>query len=287
MISIIIPTYNSEAVLTSCLDSISHQSYPFVELIIVDGNSTDSTLSIAKRYSSNYKNVRWISESDKGIYDAMNKGIALAKGEWIYFLGSDDKLADNNVLEKVARATSNNQCELIYGNVKMVGDASWAENGAIYDGPFTVDKLFIKNICHQAVFYKREVFKRLGVFNIEYKVCADWDFNHRCFANFNTCYVDLVIAYFFAGGQSTNVSSDKFTNEDFVINLSKYYQIGYGNKIFKNSLPVFFNLAKSRLKSRQLISSFYFLLVSLIHTNHRIGLIKNYVVCFFSSKSTN
>ena len=283
--SVIIPTFNSGRTLSIVLESILHQDFSNFEVLIIDGASKDDTLHIAKEF--NDSRIKVVSEPDSGIYDAMNNGIGLAKGDWIYFLGSDDELTDNEVLQRVANELSGNQCELLYGNVKMYGEASWAESGTIYDGSFTIEKLFTKNICHQAVFYKRELFQRLGVFNIEYKVCADWDFNHRCFANASTRYFDLVIANFSAGGQSTNVTSDKFTDEDFVINLGKYYKVGYGNRIFRNCSPVFFNLAVRRLKSRQMASSLYFLLFSILHGNHKMGLIKNYMASFLSSKSTS
>jgi glycosyltransferase involved in cell wall biosynthesis len=277
VISIIIPTYNSEGEITACLNSIVSQTYPFIEVVVIDGLSTDTTTSLVRNISANYPYIDLISEKDNGIYDAMNKGVALAKGEWIYFLGSDDKLADSNVLRKVADAISINQCDFLYGNVKMVGEASWAGNGAIYDGSFTIEKLFTKNICHQAIFYKRELFQRLGVFNIEYKVCADWDFNHRCFASVKTCYHDLVVADFYAGGQSTKIVADEFTNIDFVINLRRYYKTSYFNKLFKNSSWIFFNLSVLRLGEERPVASFYFLLISLFHSNHKTSLIKNYI----------
>jgi hypothetical protein len=164
--------------------------------------------------------------------------------------------------------------------------ASWAENGAIYDGPFTVEKLFTKNICHQAIFYNSQLFKRLGLFNIEYKVCADWDFNHRCFANVTTHYFDLIIAKFMAGGQSTKVVSDKFTNEDFVINLKRYYRISFGNKLFMASSNLFLDLAVKLFMSFNFFSSIYFLSYSLCHSRHKhkVGILKKYFVSIYNLK---
>jgi glycosyltransferase involved in cell wall biosynthesis len=280
--SIVVPTYNSGRTLSTVLDSILHQDFANFEVLIIDGASKDDTLLIAKQF--NDPRIRVLSEPDSGAYNAMNKGIALAKGDWVYFLGSDDKLADNNVLRKVADAITMNTCELLYGNVKMVGEASWAENGAIYDGPFTIEKLVAKNICHQAIFYKKEVFAKLGLFKEEYKVCADWDFNHRCFASVRCQYVDIIVADFFAGGISTQKNSDKFTNEDFVLNLKDYYKVSYVNRLFKNSAWIFFNVAIARLTAGQRLTSLYFLLISMHHSTRKISLVKNYVRRILSQK---
>jgi glycosyltransferase involved in cell wall biosynthesis len=99
--SIIIPTFNSEKVLRECLNSIVEQTFNNYEIILIDGLSTDSTVDIIKEYSLNNPNIHWVSEKDLGIYDAMNKGIKIANGEWVYFLGSDDKLSSNNALQEI------------------------------------------------------------------------------------------------------------------------------------------------------------------------------------------
>jgi glycosyltransferase involved in cell wall biosynthesis len=280
--SIIVPTYNSGRTLSTVLESILNQDFTNFEVLIIDGVSKDDTLLIAKQF--NDPRIKALSEPDSGTYNAMNKGIALAKGDWVYFLGSDDKLADNNVLQEVADAIVVNNCELLYGNVKMVGEASWADNGAIYDGPFTIEKLVAKNICHQAIFYKKEIFERLGVFNEAYKVCADWDFNHRCFAGVRCQYVDIIIADFFAGGISTQKNSDKFTKEDFVLNLKDYYNVSYLNRLFKSSAWLFFNLAIARLATGQRLTSLYFLIISMFHSTQKMSLVKNYIRRILSEK---
>lgn len=275
LFSIIIPTFNSGRTLSTVLESILNQDFANFEVLIIDGVSKDDTLLVAKQF--NDPRVKVLSEPDSGAYNAMNKGVALAKGDWVYFLGSDDKLADNNVLQKVADATAMNNCELLYGNVKMVGEASWAEDDAIYDGSFTVDKLFTKNICHQAIFYKKEVFEKLGRFKEVYKVCADWDFNHRCFAGVRCQYIDVIVADFFAGGISTQKKTDKFTNEDFVLNLKEYYKVSYLNRLFKSSAWLFFNVAIASLARGQRFTSLYFLAISMFHSTQRMSLVKNYV----------
>ena len=100
LITIIIPTYNCEKTIGDALDSILGQSIKEVEVLIVDGLSTDRTLEIVAQYQTKHANIVLHSEKDEGIYDAMNKGIGLAKGDWLYFMGSDDTLFENTTLEK-------------------------------------------------------------------------------------------------------------------------------------------------------------------------------------------
>src|SRR5258708_1387752 len=100
--SIIIPTHNSAKKLSPCLESIISQSFQNFEIIIVDGASSDDTFSVVNHYREANSNIRWFSEKDRGIYDAMNKGTSVAQGEWIYFLGSDDRLYENDTLRKVS-----------------------------------------------------------------------------------------------------------------------------------------------------------------------------------------
>jgi glycosyltransferase involved in cell wall biosynthesis len=121
--SIIVPTYNSEATLKGCLESVLCQKFTDIEILIIDGMSNDKTLSIAK----NYKNpiIRIYTETDEGIYDAMNKGIKQSQGKWLYFLGSDDELYDNEVLTNIATLINNNDNpDIIYGNVMVTRDNS-------------------------------------------------------------------------------------------------------------------------------------------------------------------
>jgi glycosyltransferase involved in cell wall biosynthesis len=189
--SIIIPTYNSQRTINRCLDSISCQEFKDFEVLIMDGFSVDDTLKIAGSY--NDPRIKIYSENDKGIYDAMNKGIKLVLGQWLYFLGSDDELYDKDVLQKVSKEIKNENYDFVYGNIFSM------YSKVIYDGEFTKRKLLTeRNICHQAIFYKRDIFDKLGDYNLEYKIWADWDFNIRCFSctKIKIKYIDLLIAKF-------------------------------------------------------------------------------------------
>lgn len=200
LFSIITPTHNAYGHLEKCINSIFNQSFSKWEHIIVDGGSSDGTLELIKKYP----HLKWISEPDVGIYDAMNKGIKLAKGEWLYFLGADDYLYDNKVFENLISHLKSN-VDVVYGNVSST---RW--NG-LYDGEFNSKKITDKNICHQAIFLRRIVFDKVGLFNLRFKVYADWEHNWRWFFNpsIKHKYAPLTIAEYADGGFSSNSLPDQ------------------------------------------------------------------------------
>jgi glycosyltransferase involved in cell wall biosynthesis len=197
-ISVIIVVYNAANTVETAINSILEQTYKNTEVIVIDGGSVDGTLEILKKYKA--ANLRWISEPDKGIYDAMNKGIKFSSGEWLYFLGADDKLYGNKILEDIFKESDLHDAEFLYGNVKR------GTHSKLYDGEFDYEKLLKKNISHQAVFYKTDIFLRSGSYNLRYRTHADWDVNLRCFENqtVKTKYIDKIIACFATGGASVN-----------------------------------------------------------------------------------
>jgi len=204
--SIIIPTCNSEATITKCIDSILNQSFPEFEILIIDGDSDDSSLSILEGYKDS--RLKITSEPDQGIYDAMNKGIRLAKGKWFYFLGSDDSLYDPTVLNVVFEKICKEDIDIIYGNVMMVN--------CVYDGPFDFTKIQSRNICHQAIFYSNKVLFELGGYNLKYNVFSDYDLNLKWFFDkkYKSTYIDKVIANYSSTGFSSN------NHDDFYEDLS-------------------------------------------------------------------
>jgi glycosyltransferase involved in cell wall biosynthesis len=196
----------------------------------MDGLSTDKTLYLVKKYQAANKNIRWFSERDKGIYDAMNKGIQLAKGDWINFLGSDDLLHNEDVLQQVY-SLNKYDCQVMYGNAKIIGKTPWAKEDQLYDGRFDLPKLLQKNICQQAMFYHKSCFSdSSSLFNIDYEICADWDFNLRCWARKEFLYVDLTIVDFYGGGASTRKNANRQFYDDFNKNILRYF----GSNLIKN-----------------------------------------------------
>jgi len=198
-LSIIIPTFEAEKTLGASLDSLLSQDFGDWELLIMDGVSADDTLAIAAAVAAKDPRIRVLSDPDKGVYDAMNKGIAEARGEWLFFLGSDDFLYDAHVLSAVFARPDAGNADFLYGNV-----VSPSYRG-IYDGEFDFAKLLRRNISHQAIFYRRTLFDRIPAYNLRYKGYADWDLNIRLFldAGVRVRYIGGIIARFGPGGLSS------------------------------------------------------------------------------------
>ena len=188
----------------------------------MDGLSSDTTPAICWEYASKHPFIHYYREKDQGIYDAMNKGIKIAKGEWIYFLGADDILYDGNVLGNFARATKKHNFKLFYGNVLVNGDTSWAKDQQVYDGSFDISKLLTKNICHQAIMYNKLLFKEFGDFNLNYVVCADFDMNLRIASKYPIKHLDFITAVFNTGGASSTVNDNSFM-DDLPGNIIQYF----------------------------------------------------------------
>lgn len=199
--SIILPTYNCEATILTCLKSIVNQTFTDFELLIVDGSSTDQTVSFIQTFMKTdlLPNYILISEKDKGIYDAMNKGARFAKGRWLYFLGSDDEFINNSILMQAYQHLSiKKKSDFCYGNVLL------NSNGKLYDGRFNLRRLMLVNICHQAIFVTRNTFMELGSFDTRYRLWADWDFNLKVFqARKCVSYMNITIAHYNNTGESS------------------------------------------------------------------------------------
>lgn len=222
LISVIVPSFRSGKSISFLFDSILEQSFKNFEIIVADGGSDDDTLEIIEKYKSSFKNMIVNSEKDEGIYDAINKGVSLANGKWIYIIGTDDRIFDKDVFLHFSEMENKVNERLIYGNVQVVGDAGWARDGQIYDGSFDNSKLLIKNICQQAVFYHYLLFKKYGMFEKRYKVCSDWDFLLRVVSHEPIKYIDLTVARFYGGGTSVSRMDEAFQAE-FIRNLYKYF----------------------------------------------------------------
>lgn len=212
-ISIITVVRNGADTLESCIQSVVGQAYENIEFIIIDGGSTDGTLDILRRYDNRI--AFWVSESDTGIYDAMNKGISHVTGERILFLGSDDTLLAD--LRTVAPL-------LIHGDTIYYGDASWRSRKRLYDGPFTTAKLARTNICHQTVFYPRAVFTKYA-FNLRYSLQADWELNMRCFSDpaFRFQYIPVQVAIYNDLHGLSSVRRDLALERDYVTLMWRHF----------------------------------------------------------------
>jgi glycosyltransferase involved in cell wall biosynthesis len=207
-ISIITAVYNSQNYLTECIESVINQTYANKEHILVDGLSTDDSLDIIKRYAEQFNHIRYLSEKDTGIYDAINKGIEMSSGDWLYVIGSDDVFYDNDVLQSIFTLRDSNKYDVIYGNVVF------KTRNIVYNGEFNKYKLLLTNICHQAIFYKSYLHKLFGKYEISYKLYADWNFNLQWFncKSIKRKYVTRTIALYNDTGFSNTDHDDNFIN---------------------------------------------------------------------------
>lgn len=195
LISLVTVTFNAEKLLAQTWQSAMEQTYQHFELILVDGKSADGTLEVAKQFSSKVSTI--ISEPDKGIYDAMNKGIKAAKGEWIYFLNAGDSFYNKNVLSTIFDNTNYGDKELIYAKVQTVNEPTGVNyvNGR----PVKYQDFFSSYpICHQATFTRKRAFDVIGYYNIANKLVADTNWLSLFFKKQaeKAIYIDSIVAFY-------------------------------------------------------------------------------------------
>lgn len=223
-ISVITVCYNAADTLEKTIQSVLGQTYPNIEYIIIDGGSTDGTVDIIRKYTDRI--AYWVSEPDGGIYDAMNKGILVSNGEYIYFLGADDILCEN-IFFNIAPLLTHTHT-IYYGNVYMVNQKK------NYDGLFSCYKLAIHNICHQAILYHRSVYDE-RLYDVNYRLFADYVFNIQSWGDRHIKfeYLPFIIANFNDCGRSSIKKNDSlFLKKNSMIVLQNlgfacfvYYQL--------------------------------------------------------------
>jgi glycosyltransferase involved in cell wall biosynthesis len=198
--SIITVCRNSEKVLPHSMNSLAAQLYKNYEWIVIDGASTDSTVKIAQSFSA--APLRLSSEPDEGIYNAMNKGVTKARGEYLFFLNSDDSLSDPDVLADVAKFLDTHPTvDLLYGDVVDAGLGRRMLRTFTHINSRT---LLYEDLCHQAVFAKKNLFEQIGGFNERFLINADYDWLIRVFRSGACwCRIARTIAVFNVGGAHT------------------------------------------------------------------------------------
>lgn len=209
LISIIVAVYNGAKTLQQCIDSVAHQTYPNRELIIIDGGSKDGTVEILTENSDkiNY----WISEPDRGIYNAWNKGLSQAKGEWISFLGADDFLWDAQVLERMSVALQNvpPDVRLAYAQIMLLNNNG--ENLYPIGEPWgKVKERFKQGLClpHPGVMHRRSLFERNGKFDESFRIGGDYELMLRELKTAEAMFIpDIITTAMRPGGLSSNPSN--------------------------------------------------------------------------------
>lgn len=205
-ITIATVTYNAAATLAETIQSVTGQSYQNIEYILVDGNSTDNTVSIAKSFAEYYSFITIKSEPDNGIYEAMNKAQQMATGDFLIFIGSDDVLYDARVIEHFTHCVTDNT--FIY-----YGDVFGKNAGERWYGPFTLEKLILQNLPHQAIFYPKSVYKFYS-YNLKYNTFSDWDYNMNLWSQgVQFIRIDLIVSIYAENGRSVT-NPDKLFLKD-------------------------------------------------------------------------
>lgn len=236
-ISIITATFNSESTIESCLKSVLEQSYDDIEYIIIDNCSTDDTLNIVKQYED--KISRIISEPDKGIFDALNKGIKIASGDYIGFLHADDFYATNDVIEEVVNLLSIEKTDSLYGDLQYVSKLN--EQKVIRNwkaGSFSIRKLLNGWMPpHPTFFVKRECYLKYGLFNLDYRIAADYELMLRFLGNhkLSTIYCPKVLVKMRTGGTSNKSLKNIIMKSKEDLKAIKSNKIGsYYTLVLKN-----------------------------------------------------
>ena len=206
-ISVVTVSYNSAKTIAHTLDSFAKQNWAERELIVVDGGSTDGTQAIVEKMAaSSPAPIRIVSEPDKGLYDAMNKGFALYSGDAIGFLNSDDVLADSSVLSRVARGLKSHQ--MVYGHLNFVEDHLSKTVKRRWRSTMPPKSGFISGWmpAHPTFYVRREVAESVGRFSLTYRTAADYDWMLRAceLAHYDIGLIDHLMIEMMTGGQSTS-----------------------------------------------------------------------------------
>ena len=205
-VSLITATYNSEISIKTCLDSIVSQDYSDLECLFIDGGSSDNTLSIIKKYRQNNPFIKMVSEKDYGIYDALNKGISAASGDIIGFVHSDDFLTTNNIINQICSMMKTESLDGVYGDLQYVDEINTKKIIRNWKSCHFKPGL-LKNGWmppHPTLFLKKEVYQKHGLFDLSYRISADYDFMLRIFkdSELKLGYLPKVITKMRVGGAS-------------------------------------------------------------------------------------
>lgn len=228
-ISIITITYNSAKTVQRALASVQEQTYPDIEHIIVDGASTDGTREIIEAYAAKHKNVRWVSEKDNGIYDALNKGIGMATGDVIGFLHSDDKLYSPDSIGQIAAAFQTSETDVVYGDLQYCNGQRVVRRWKSNDFHSRALK-YGWMPPHPTVYVRSKVYQEVGLYDDGFYISADYDMILRIFtAGYQTRYIPEVLVSMETGGASNRNAKARLskTQEDFLVLKKNHVGAGY------------------------------------------------------------
>lgn len=237
LISIITSTFNAHKVLERCIESVLAQDYPNIEYIIIDGGSSDNTVSIIQKFA--HKVSYWSSEPDSGIYDAWNKGLSRANGDWIGFLGADDVYLPDAISSyvKYINKSFDQNLDFISSKVQLVNEMG--EAGRVIGNLWEWDKFKrFMNTAHVGSLHSKNFFDRYGLYNLNFKIVGDYEMLLRANKNLRAGFLDQITAKMQTGGISnlgagsfnevlqakviTNARSPFLARYDFIIARLKF-----------------------------------------------------------------
>jgi glycosyltransferase len=228
-VSIITIVYNNRVCIADCIQSVLDQSYPNIEHIVMDGGSTDGTQEVIEGYQDQLAHYQ--SEKDKGLYDALNKGIKQATGDVIGILHSDDLFYEKDTIKNVVAAFKQSQADLVYANGLFVNPDDITQVKRIYGA-----KLFKKRYLpfgwiplHTTIYVKRAVFQNYGLYNQDYSIASDYEISLRWFTNpdIKTYFLDAYVVRMRLGGKSTTASLQKKKSSEDLAIIRQYALLGW------------------------------------------------------------
>ena len=214
-----------------------------IEYIVIDGTSTDKTVDIIKQYADKYS-IKWLSEPDSGIYNAMNKGIKMATGDYLLFLNAGDYLVHYNVIKSMMNFFKNGNSSVIYGNIFCVDPISGKYSTIVVDKQPDVNFFYWGCLPHPATFYKKEVFEKCGSYDENFRIISDNIMNKKLLCDYKVPakHIDLIVSVFMCDGISS-------TNKDLCAQETKIFHEQYfTNKERRHNEPI-----KSRREQKSIL----------------------------------
>lgn len=220
-LSIITINLNNASGLQKTMESVFSQTFTNYEYFIIDGGSTDRSKEIIEKYVD--KLSYWISEKDRGIYNAMNKGIMKANGEYLLFMNSGDYLYSNDTLKKIFENSDNE--DIIYGDAMVVRGQDEKNEINTYPNRLTFRYFLTRTLHHTSSIIKTDLFKKFGLYNEEFKVMSDWEFFIKviCLYQASYKYLNQIISCFNPDGISSQIESGPLKLEERQIVLNRYF----------------------------------------------------------------
>lgn len=234
--SLVTVSYNSTKTISDTIQSVLNQTYNDIEYIIVDGNSKDNTVEIIKEYEPKFNGrMHWISEPDKGLYDAMNKGIKMATGDVVGIINSDDFFSSSHVISDIVDCFKQNDIDALYGDVKFVNPDNLNKNVRYYSSKIFRPELFRFGFmpAHPSFYMKREMYIKYGLYELDYKIASDYDLLIRCLYKYKIKYKYLSSCFVTmrTGGVSTENWKSRIVLNKEIVKACKEYGI-YTNMFF-------------------------------------------------------